>query len=123
MHTVPFRRLATLLLAAALGLGSGVARAHAIVVSSQPAAGAVVHDTSAAVAVRFNSRIDPLRSRLMLVRPDGTSTTLELADAPSPDTLAASVGALTPGAYRLRWQVLATDGHITRGDIPFTVAP
>jgi copper resistance protein C len=123
MHTVLFRRLAALLLAAALGLGSTIARAHAIVVSAQPAAGAVVHDTSVAVAVRFNSRIDPVRSRLMLVRPDGTSTTLALADAPSPDTLAASVGALAPGAYRLRWQVLATDGHITRGDIPFTVAP
>jgi methionine-rich copper-binding protein CopC len=30
---------------------------------------------------------------------------------------------LGSGAYRLRWQVLAVEGHITRGDIPFTVAP
>jgi len=28
---------------------------------------------------------------------------------------------LAAGAYRLRWQVLASDGHITRGEIPFTV--
>ena len=28
---------------------------------------------------------------------------------------------LQPGAYTLRWQVLAIDGHITRGDVPFTV--
>jgi hypothetical protein len=28
---------------------------------------------------------------------------------------------LTPGVYVLRWQVLAIDGHITRGDVPFTV--
>jgi methionine-rich copper-binding protein CopC len=28
---------------------------------------------------------------------------------------------LTPGTYVLRWQVLAIDGHITRGDVPFTV--
>jgi methionine-rich copper-binding protein CopC len=28
---------------------------------------------------------------------------------------------LAPGDYRLRWQVLAYDGHITRGEIPFTV--
>jgi hypothetical protein len=27
----------------------------------------------------------------------------------------------TPGAYVVRWQVLAIDGHITRGDVPFTV--
>ena len=26
----------------------------------------------------------------------------------------------TPGEWRLRWQVLSIDGHITRGDIPFT---
>ncbi|WP_245326709.1 copper resistance protein CopC, partial [Bradyrhizobium sacchari] len=24
-------------------------------------------------------------------------------------------------AWHLRWQVLSVDGHITRGDIPFTV--
>ncbi|MFI4981818.1 MAG: copper resistance protein CopC, partial [Nevskiales bacterium] len=27
----------------------------------------------------------------------------------------------TPGAYVVRWQVLSVDGHITRGDVPFTV--
>jgi methionine-rich copper-binding protein CopC len=57
------------------------------------------------------------------VRADGTATTLELSDTPGPDTLAATIGELEPGSYRLRWQVLAIDGHITRGDIPFTVAP
>jgi methionine-rich copper-binding protein CopC len=123
MHTFGFRRLAALLLAGGLSLGSAAARAHAIVVSSLPAAGAVVHDKSGRVMVRFNSRIDPLRSRLLLVRPDGSSTALELADAPGRDTLTATVSELTPGSYRLRWQVLAIDGHITRGDIPFTVAP
>jgi copper resistance protein C len=34
--------------------------------------------------------------------------------------LTASV-ALTAGDYVARWQVLAVDGHITRGDVPFTV--
>ena len=28
---------------------------------------------------------------------------------------------LQPGEYTVRWQVLAVDGHITRGDVPFTV--
>jgi methionine-rich copper-binding protein CopC len=73
--------------------------------------------------VRFNSRIDRVRSRLLIVRADGGVTALELKDALGPDTLAATLGALAPGAYRLRWQVLAVDGHITRGDIPFTVVP
>jgi hypothetical protein len=123
MHTILVRHLVALLLAAGLVLGSTAARAHAIVVSSQPATGAVVHGKTVEVVVRFNSRIDPVRSRLLLVRADGTTTTLALNDAPGPDTLAATVGPLAPGSYRLRWQVLAVDGHITRGDIPFTVAP
>jgi copper resistance protein C len=28
---------------------------------------------------------------------------------------------MAPGSYSVRWQVLAIDGHITRGDVPFTV--
>ena len=116
-------RLAACLLAAWFWLGSGPARAHAIVLSSEPAVNSVVHGTTAEVVLRFNSRIDRDRSRLLLVRADGTSTGLALKDAGSPDTLAATVVGLAAGAYRLRWQVLAVDGHITRGDIPFTVAP
>jgi methionine-rich copper-binding protein CopC len=123
MHAILLRRLIAVLLAAGLGFGSTAARAHAIVVSSQPAAGAVVHGKTVEAVVRFNSRIDRERSRLLLIRADGSSTTLKLNDTPGPDTLAATVGELSPGAYRLRWQVLAIDGHITRGDIPFTVAP
>jgi copper resistance protein C len=123
MHTVRSVRLAAALAVMLVAPGSIAARAHAIVVASQPAAGAVVQGKSVAVMVRFNSRIDPVRSRLLLVRADGSSTALALADAQNPDTLAATVGELAPGSYRLRWQVLAIDGHITRGDIPFTVAP
>jgi hypothetical protein len=28
---------------------------------------------------------------------------------------------LGPGRYAVHWQVLATDGHVTRGQIPFRV--
>ena len=46
----------------------------------------------------------------------GISTLLPGAE----DVLSAGV-TLTPGAHTLRWQVLAVDGHITRGEVPFTV--
>ena len=39
----------------------------------------------------------------------------------SPDTLTTKAADLQPGAYKIAWQVLAPDGHITRGLIPFTV--
>lgn len=44
------------------------------------------------------------------------------ARQPSPDSLSATVPQLSPGNYKLHWQVLANDGHITQGDIPFRVA-
>jgi methionine-rich copper-binding protein CopC len=123
MPVLRSRHLAAFWLALSVTLGSAAAHAHAIILSSQPAADAVVHGTKVEVILRFNSRIDQERSRLLLLRADGSSTTLDLNGAPSPDTLVTSVGEIAPGAYRLRWQVLAIDGHITRGDIPFTVAP
>jgi len=66
-------------------------------------------------------RIDATRSRLTLVKPDAKAQSLTLIkDAPA-DTLASQVQSLVPGEYRIRWQVLASDGHITRGEIPFQV--
>jgi copper resistance protein C len=40
---------------------------------------------------------------------------------PLPDTLSATGHKLAKGAYVLRWQVLSSDGHITRGEVPFQV--
>jgi methionine-rich copper-binding protein CopC len=73
------------------------------------------------IKLRFNVRIDALRSRLTLIRPDGSAQPLEISKQTLPDTLSGEATGLPSGAYRLRWQVLASDGHITRGEIPFTV--
>ena len=107
--------MAALLLASAAG-------AHAILVESAPAANSTVHGPNLAVRLKFNSRIDGSRSKLTLMRPDGSSDALKIQEQSSPDALASEATALKPGAYRIRWQVLAADGHITRGEIPFTVA-
>ena len=71
--------------------------------------------------LRFNVRVDAARSRLTLVDPDGSLQTLEIGRQDRPNMLSAQARGLRPGGYRLRWQVLASDGHITRGEIPFTV--
>lgn len=59
---------------------------------------------------------------LRLARPDGSRASLPIRPDGPPDVVSAGAE-LAPGAYTLRWQVLAVDGHITRGDVPFTVAP
>ncbi len=91
---------------------------HAILVSAVPASNAVVTGRSVPVKLRFNSRIDGKRSRLILVLPGGHERLLT-GDQPSADTLTSDLTELAPGSYILRWQVLAGDGHISRGEVPF----
>jgi hypothetical protein len=119
MH--PLRLLRAALLAAPVLAFALPAWAHAILISSTPEAGAVMAPGPAAISLRYNSRIDATRSRVTLQGPNaGQPAVLELSE-PGPAMLAAAAD-LVPGAYVLRWQVLAIDGHITRGDVRFTVA-
>ncbi|HUJ97528.1 MAG TPA: copper resistance CopC family protein [Stellaceae bacterium] len=123
MSLAALRGLVAVLLLAGTALEPLPASAHAIVVSASPADGAVLASGDAPVLLRFNSRIDHQRSRLSLIAADGSTTVLPVDPAASTDSLVARLVGLPPGQYRLRWQVLALDGHITRGDIPFTVKP
>jgi copper resistance protein C len=119
---VPYR-LKTLTLLGALLL-PGIAHAHAILEESTPPAGASVKAGPLDLQLRYNSRIDRERSRLTLIRPDQApdqaKQTIPIDAEGPPDILAAHL-TLSPGAYIVRWQVLAVDGHITRGDVPITV--
>ncbi|MBN8875728.1 MAG: copper resistance protein CopC [Rhodospirillales bacterium] len=111
---------AALLAIAAIVLSPGAAQAHAILEASTPPAGGSVAAGTVAIELRYNSRIDKARSRLVLVKPDHSEAKLPIAQDGAPERLQTSVS-LTPGAYDLRWQVLAIDGHITRGDVRFDV--
>lgn len=107
-------------LAAAAGcLSPGRAAAHAILLDSEPAARATVPPGPTGIRLRFNSRIDHARSRLAL-RSGGGERVLAVDPASPADVMAASSD-LSPGDCVLRWQVLAVDGHITRGEVPLTV--
>jgi hypothetical protein len=103
-----------------LFLSRSRAEAHAILEASDPAAGSTVPPGPVALKLRYNSRVDRTRSGLTLTRPDMTKASLKIDPDGPPDILTTTV-TLTPGAYVVRWQVLAIDGHITRGDVPFTV--
>ena len=95
--------------------------AHAILVDSTPAANGTVGPGHEAITLRFNSRIDRERSRLTLIAPDRTQSRIAIGEDGPPDVMTAATD-LQTGDYTLRWQVLAVDGHITRGDVPFKVA-
>lgn len=112
-----------LFLAVAVSLLSpSSSQAHAVLVESSPALKSTVTGPDVPLKLRFNVRIDAARSRLTLVGPDGALQTLEISSKPDAiEIISAEAKGLHPGLYRLRWQVLASDGHITRGEIPFTV--
>ena len=95
--------------------------AHAILVDATPAVDSTVSGPDISIKLRFNSRIDGGRSRLTLVKPDGSIQPLAISAQPALDTLTTDGKGLSEGSYRLRWQVLASDGHITRGEIRFKV--
>src|SRR5262245_54323830 len=115
------RRCTPLITIVLLWVLAPTADAHAILLSSTPQIGQVFHGPEASIKLRFNLRIDGKRSRLTLITPDGARSVLELGNQPSPDTLISQAKGLRSGSYIIQWQVLANDGHITRGEVPFRV--
>ena len=99
---------------------TSTAYAHALLVHATPAPDAVLDRGGVHVVLEFNARIDSARSVLLLCGPSGT-TRVPIVAQSLPNGLEGKWKAVLPGAYVLRWQVLATDGHITRGEIPFKV--
>ena len=94
---------------------------HAILQSATPRANQAVNGPDIPVRLRFNSRVDGKRSRMTLVAADGTQRPVSIEGQTSPELLAGQAIGLKQGSYVLRWQVLAVDGHITRGEVPFQV--
>jgi methionine-rich copper-binding protein CopC len=119
-HTFRFFRFALLVSIGVVALGVHL-EGHAILKSSSPSSGGSVIPPDSPVKLVFNVRVDAARSRLELLMPDASTVELPVVKWPSPDTLVSKLTGLKPGAYAIRWQVLAPDGHISRGEIPFIV--
>ena len=119
------QRQRVLVLFAVTLLGLLVARfveAHAVLKQTRPTANSQVAGPDVPIMLKFNVRVDGKLSKIQLLNPDNSTTDLQLEEQTAPDTLNAKATGLKAGAYRIRWQVLAPDGHITRGEVPFTVS-
>jgi copper resistance protein C len=99
-----------------------VAHAHSLLLSSVPQADAVVNG-AAAVALRFNNRIEKKLSQIRLVSPRGEAQPLIVRTDGALDALEAPLPALAAGRYRVDWRVLSTDGHVVSGTFAFSVSP
>ena len=120
-RTLVRRRLVACASVCVLVLCSISAYAHAVLVKAVPGAHSTVAGTAITVRLQFNVRVDPKRSRVALVLPDKSQKLLSVNQS-EPELLESQVTGLAAGDYSIRWQVLASDGHITQGEIPFKVA-
>lgn len=119
IDVMPSLSLRLILVVGALLALPVAARAHAILLDSRPTAAAKVAAGKVTLVLRYNSRVDAARSRIALVPPGGVERVLPILHGDTPDTLTAEA-VLTAGPQVVRWQVLAVDGHITRGELRFT---
>lgn len=95
--------------------------AHAILMDSTPKINSTVQGPDLDITLRYNVRIDGSRSRVVLVAEDGTSMQLALAKQAKPDILQMHASGLKAAAYKLQWNALAADGHLSKGEVPFRV--
>jgi len=124
MHNKSRQRIAgviVFLVALLMAASPRMALAHAVLLSSTPQKNAAVNGPDITISLKYNSRVDGAHSSLTLVKPDGSVESVGALTQPLPDTLSATGHKLAKGAYKLRWQVLSSDGHITRGEVPFQV--
>jgi hypothetical protein len=110
-------------LSAAAVLVPAVARAHAALVKSVPAARAVLNRPPAKIQLWFNERVEPRYSGLTLVDARGAAVDVGASEVPSddPKSVTAVVKTLAPGRYVVKYRVLSTDGHVVQSEFPFTV--
>jgi copper transport protein len=124
------RRPALLALLAVLGLVVVMLRAvpavaHANLVRSDPAAGAVLTTAPAQVQLWFSEQPDPHFSDVQVINANGRRVDhADMRPAPSdPLSLIAGVSSPLPdGLYTIVWKtVSAVDGHVVNGSVPFYV--
>jgi copper transport protein len=114
------RTIAAILVAAALNILLAVAaQAHATLVSSDPADGAVIPAAPSWSVLTFNEPVSPLVLRL--VAPDGASVPITASIERESSLVASLPVGLHHGTYALSWRVVSLDGHPVGGTVVFSV--
>ncbi|MEK7246695.1 MAG: copper resistance CopC family protein [Pseudomonadota bacterium] len=119
-------RLMQVLLAAGFLLGLTAAsatavRAHAIVKPESFDDSNLKPHQAASVVLQFNAAIHVPFSQVYLLDAAGDEQLLATRPGDGPNRLIVDLPALAPGAYALRYRVLAADGHYTDNALRFRV--
>jgi len=116
--------LAVLLALSVIAAGSAGVAAHALLLSSVPAANAVLAVAPTSVTLTFTEPPDPHVSSVRVLDVAGAvhTTGPAVTGSGGPNTLTAPVGPLPVGVYTVAWRtVSAADGHSTAGSFAFSV--
>ena len=99
------------------------AQAHALLVSSSPAAESALSQMPRQVVVTFSENVEPRLSSLQVLDSSGRVVSGPVHPA-SGSALTASLPPLLGGVYTVRWRsVSSDDGHVTSGSFTFGVGP
>jgi copper transport protein len=105
---------------AALALLPVAAFAHARLLISDPAPGAVLDTLPATVDLVFTEPVTPAGRGINVYGPDGRLASTGSARARG-DGLSVGVGGSLAGTYAVVWTVVASDTHPSRGEFTFSV--
>lgn len=99
------------------------ALAHATLIRATPAAGSAVAASPAEVTLRFNERLEPAFSSVIVRDADGKQvdkgdTHLDKADRA---VIRTSLPPLSPGVYTVEWRATSADTHKVNGNFTFKV--
>lgn len=106
-----------------LSLLCGVAFAHAMPEQITPGADAVLSQAPATVAIRFNSELESVFSKLIVKDDAGKQVSAGngSVDSSNAKLLTTQLNTAEKGRYHVYWSVVSRDGHRSEGDHTFTV--
>ena len=121
MKTSPMR----LTVACVAAVACATAAAHAFLDHAVPAVGSTLHEAPHAVQLWFTEELEPAFSRVQVIDAAGREVDAgdSHVDAGDASMLEASLPALPPGTYRVKWRVVSIDTHVTEGDFTFVIGP
>lgn len=116
------RSASALLIVVGVLVPAGVAAAHTEVVSTRPAAGAILDEAPESVIITFNEELLAASVEASIIGSDGALVT---AATPAVDGTVVTIPwpqDQPPGAYEVAYRVASGDGHPVTGSIAFSFA-
>ena len=96
------------------------AHAHAFLDHADPKVGSTIHEAPSRVTVWMTEGLEPAFSKLQVFDANGAEVDKKDTKV-SGATMTVSLPKLSPGKYKVSWQVVAVDTHRTSGTFDFTI--